>query len=388
MKRLAVAFLAALVLGLALPLSGSAFTPETVVATRALDWLQQTQLGADGAVATDQSRTEEVVWGLVANHRPIATFVKAGSTKTPLDDLQANVASEEASAGNIAQLILAVTAAGQDPTSFGPTGAKHDLIHDLQADYQAATGQFGGDIFSHILSILALRSANQAPPPAALAFLKSQQKADGSWSYDNADQYGTDSNTTAMALVAIAASSPVDGCVVKNALVYLRGLQTQAGTGGFPLQPGFAPDPDSDALVIEGLLAVGQDPTSDAWTIGGNKNAVKDMVSFQADDGSFSYPGLGKDNVPATTQPLVALASTHLPLSPAGTSFAAPSIPACQSAASSPTPTAAPTPSPPRVLPRTGSPTSTSMLGLLPAGMLFFGLLGLVSGWRLRRRAR
>lgn len=390
MKRVLFAFLGAFLVALTGPVSGTAFTPETLSATRALNWIQQAQLGADGAVAADPTRTEEVVWGLVANHRPIATFVKAGSTKTPLDYLQANVASEEASAGNIAQLILAVTAAGQDPTSFGPIGATHDLMHDLQADYHAATGQFGSDIFSHILSILALRSANAVPPAAALAFLKSQQKADGSWSFDNADQFGTDSNTTALALVAFAASSSLDGCVVRNALGYLRGLQTQAGTGGFPLQPGFAPDPDSDAFVIEGLLAVGQDPTSDAWTIGGNKNAVKDMVSFQTNDGSFSYPGLGPDNVLATTQPLVALASTHLPLSPAGTSFAAPSVPACQSAASSPTPTAAPTPTPPRVvaLPRTGSPASASMPGFLPAGLLFFGLLGLISAWRLWRRAR
>jgi len=383
MKRFLVALLGSSVFALGAPLSTAAFTPQTVVAIRALNWIQQTQLGADGSVGADQTRTEEVVWGLVANHRPIAGFAKAGSTNSPLDYLQANVAKEETTAGNIAQLILAVTAAGQDPTNFGPTGSKHDLISDLQADYNPATGQYGGDIFGHILSILAVRSANGTPPGAAQAFLKSQQKQDGSWSFDNADAFGTDSNTTALALVALASASSVDGCVTKNALSFLKGLQQ--ASGGFPFQAGSPSDPDSDGFVIEALLAVGMDPTSSAWTVSGNKNALSDLISFQGSDGSFSYPGVGADNLLATTQPLVALASTHVPLSPLGTSFVAPSVPPCQAPAASPTPTptpsSTPTPATVPVLAKTGSPIS------LQVALFVLGFMALVFGWRLRRRA-
>ncbi len=384
MKRFFGAWLAASLLALGAPLSAAAFTPQTVVATRALNWIEETQLGADGAIGADQTRTEEVVWGLVANHRPIASFVKAGSTNTPVDFLRASIAQEEATAGNIAQLILAVTAAGQDPTSFGPTDSKHNLIRDLQADFNSTTGQYGGDIFGHILSILAIRSANETPPAAALAFLKSQQKHDGSWSFDNADAFGTDSNTTALALVASAAASSVDGCMVQNAQSFLKGLQQPSG--GFAFQAGSPSDPDSDGFVIEGILAVGQDPTSAIWTVPGNKNPVSDLISFQGSDGSFSFPGIGSDNLLATTQPLVALASTHLPLSPLGTTFAAPSVPACQQTAATPSPTPAPTPTRVPILARTGSPVAWAVVP--PMTLFLLGLVASLSGWRLRRRIR
>lgn len=386
MKRYVLAFAAASALVLGAPISTLAFVPQTTVATKALSWIQQTQLGADGAVGSDQTRTEEVIWGLVANHQPIATYVKQGSTNSPLDFLTANVAKEESTAGNVAQLMLAVRAAGQDASSFGPANSKHNLITDLQADYNTSTGQYGADIFGDVLSILALRSANVAPPPGAMAFLKSQQKPDGSWSSDNADAYGTDSNTTALALVALASASSLDGCTATNALSFLKTVQQSSG--GFAFQAGSPSDPDSDGYVIEGLLAAGQDPTGAVWTEPGNKNALTDLASFQGADGSLSYPGIGPANLLATTQPLVALASEHLPLSPLGTSFAAPSIPACQTAAASPTPsptvrptaTAAPTAVP--VLAQTGSSVVPSTLAVL------LGLIGVLTGWRLRRRVR
>lgn len=384
MKRFFGALLGASLLAISAPTSTAAVTPQADVATRALNWVQQTQLGADGSVGADPTRTEEVVWGLVANHHPIAGFVKAGSTNTPLDYLRANVAKEEATAGNIAQLILAVTAAGQDPKSFGPEDARHNLVSDLSADYKSATGQFGADIFGHVLSVLAIRSANETPPVAALAFLKSQQKQDGSWSSDNADAFGTDSNTTALALLAFASTSSVDGCVAKNALSFLKGLQQSSG--GFAFQAGSPSDPDSDGFVIEGLLAVGQDPTSAAWTMFGDKNAVTDLISFQGTDGGFSYPGIGSDNLLATTQPLVALASTHLPLSPLGTSFATPSVPACQQAVA----TASPTPPTVPVLARTGSPTAPPETAsvMSRAALLLLGVMAILLGWSLRRRLR
>jgi len=392
MKRFLVSGLSACVLALGAQLSVAAFTPQTTAATRALDWIQQTQLQPDGSVGSDATRTEEVIWGLAANHRPYVTFVKAGSTNNPLDYLQANLAKEEAAAGNIAQLILAVTAAGQDPTSFGPTGAQDNLLNDLQADYNVSTGEYGADkVFDHIVAILALRGANQSPPPAAIAFLKAQQKADGGWSFDNADAFGTDTNTTALALVALASASSLDGCTLSKALAYLKAAQ-QPG-GGFPSQAAFPPsDPDSDGLVIEGLLAVGEDPTGAAWTKSQGKNPLTDLLSFQQEDGSFSFPGVGPDNLLATTQPLVALASTHIPVSPAGTSFSTPSIPGCQSAAATPTPTAsaatsaAPAASPVPVLAQTGKPPTTRFP--LPAQLVLFlvGGLAVGAGWRHRRR--
>ena len=390
MKRFVVGLFGASVLTIVPALPAAAFTPQTLPATRALDWIQQTQLQADGSVGGDATRTEEVVWGLVANHRPYASFVKAGSANNPLDYLQANLSTEEVAAGNIAQLILAVTAAGQDATSFGPAGAKHDLLADLQGDYNSATGQYGTKIFDHIVSILAINSANRTPPAAAIAFLKSQQKADGGWSFDNADAFGTDTNTTALALVALASNGSLDSCLVSKALAYLKAAQQPSG--GFPSQAAFPPsDPDSDGLVIEGLLAVGQDPTGAAWTTSGDNNPLNDLLGFQQEDGSFTFPGVGPDNLLGTTQPLVALASIHLPLTAAGTSFTAQTVPACQepAATSTPIPTAvaSPTTSPPTVpvLAQTGHPLPSGPSRWPAAALLLVGLIGVFSGWTFQR---
>jgi Squalene-hopene cyclase C-terminal domain len=390
MKRSILALAGALALALTPQLSAAAFVPQTLSATRALDWIEATQLGADGAVGGDATRTEETVFGLVANHRPIATFVKAGSTANPLDYLAANLASEEGSAGNIAQLILAVTAAGQPAGSFGPPGAKHDLLSDLNGEYVADTGEYGTTkVFDHIMAVLALRSLDQTPSTGAITFLKSQQKSDGGWSFDNADAFGTDTNTTALALVALSASGALDACTASKAIAYLHAAQQP--DGGFPSQVSYpTSDPDSDGIVIEGLLAAGQDPTGSAWTKPGNQNPLTNLLSFQGLDGSFSFPGVGPDNLLATTQPLVALASQHLPLTPEGTSFAAPIVGTCQPTAASPsatpraTTTAAATPQA-ALLAQTGSPAHRSSLPP-DAGLLILGAVALLSGWRLRRR--
>src|SRR5205823_471524 len=77
----------------------------------------------------------------------------------------------------------------------GPTAT---VAVQLQAA-KGSNGEYGSDIFSDALAILGLRSAGQAVAGDAVTFLKSQQKSDGGWSFDNADQFGEDSNTTTYA---------------------------------------------------------------------------------------------------------------------------------------------------------------------------------------------
>src|SRR5260370_25950288 len=94
-----------------------------------------------------------------------------------------------------------------------------------------------------------------------------------------------------MALMALAAAH--DTSTFASAFSFLH-TQQDPNTGGFVFTTiGVAypsSDPDSDALVIQGLVAAGQYPGSATWS-NSNGNALSDIVTFEPADGVFSlYP--------------------------------------------------------------------------------------------------
>jgi len=370
MKRQILAFAAAL--GAALgPMSfASAFTPQTTAATNALAWLH-TQQGSDGTIAGDASRTEETVWGLAANGMSVASLSTDG--KTTIDSLRFHIATEEKTAGNIGSLVLAVAAAGLDSRNF----AGHDLLQDLQCTYNAATGAYNSQIFNDALAVLAIPSGKASQK--AIDYLASAQKSDGGWEFSPG--FGSDTNTTGVVLMALKSAGGLTATAKAKTLVYLRSQQQTSGGFEYTALTGDS-DPDSDALVIEGLLAVGEDPTSSAWSIG-DKNALTDLLTFQYQNGGFGYyrPGTNATAAPdplSTTQPLVALASRYLPVR--ATAGTMPTT--CPATAPSTQPAPAPTPRPTVHLAQTGESRTPE------AGVVLMALLMLALGWRLRRRPR
>ena len=374
MNRRLLALAAAALAAIASALPTLAFAPQTTAATHALAWLHGQQ-AADGTIAGNASRTEETVWGLAANHQAVSGF-GSSSGKTPIDSLRTHIASEVGSAGNIGSLVMAVTAGGLDPTHF----AGRNLLQDLVCTYNPETGAYNTQLFNDALAVLALPAG--AAPTKAKAFLVSQQQADGGWEFQPG--FGSDTNTTALVLMALVSADDLGSTTKDRALAYFK--LHQKPSGGFEYSVPFAPpgdsDPDSDALVIEALLAVGQDPTSPVWSVA-DKNALTDLLSFQlttgADSGGFSFTrptadNPGKADAFSTTQPLVALAAGFLPVRL--TTGTLPSI--CPAAIASASPTPAPTPGPvTRQLARTGSSPLVPFLA---------GLAAMALGWRLRRR--
>src|SRR5256885_2823395 len=124
MKRQLAALAAAALAAIASALPASAFTPQSTAATHALEWLQTLQ-SADGTVAGSASRTEDTVFGLVANGKAVTSFATSG--KTTIDSLRTHLADEEKTAGNIGGLIMAGSAAGLPPTQI----ARHNPLPDL-----------------------------------------------------------------------------------------------------------------------------------------------------------------------------------------------------------------------------------------------------------------
>ncbi len=369
MKRQLAALAAAALATLASSLPASAFTPQSTAATHALEWLQTLQR-ADGTVAGSASRTEDTVLGLVANGQAVISFGTAG--KTAIDSLRSHIADEEKTAGNIGGLIMAVSAAGLSPTDF----AAHNLLQDLACTYDTSTGAYNSQLFNDAVAVLALPAA--AAPAKAVAFLKDRQLADGGWEFSAT--WGSDTNTTAIVVLALTSANGLTAVLKERVLAYFH-LQQKA-SGGFEYATGSPDsDPNSDAAVIQALLALGEDPTSTAWTIG-SKNSVSDLLTFQFENGGlgFSRPGSSATAAPdplSTTQALVALASKNLPVKRTEGTMPStcPSVPT-----TTPTPTAAP---PTTQLAATGAPADPTPLLPMVAGIAVVAL-----GWRLRRRAR
>ena len=184
------------------------------------------------------------------------------------------------------------------------------------------------------LALAALAAAKVQADAASINWLTSQQCPDGGWTDpDNVstacdpDPIGSafpneDTNTTSYAIQGLAAQGALTSTVSTKALGFLTAAQ--ATDGGWNYSPSTTAnpetsDPDSTALVIQALLALGQSPTS-------LNTPLTALLTFQVtsgpDNGAFSFPGIGSattGNLLATNQVVPALAGLTLPYPPSST---------------------------------------------------------------------
>ncbi|HEX7496997.1 MAG TPA: hypothetical protein VF344_00825 [Candidatus Limnocylindrales bacterium] len=321
-------------------------------ATAALQYLWAAQQ-PDGSLDKSLGETADFVIGTADAGYDPATLRDCSSKATALDYL---AAASDAAAGDAAKTgktILAVLAAGADPASF----AGRNLSARLAALYHSGTGAYGdGSTFSQSFGVLAVAASGGAVPAEATNELKALQDSDGSWSYGTVPVTAGngDTNSTAIALMALdrAGVHAADAA----ALGYLH--TQQLADGGFPYQNSsvFGPpasDPDSDSIVLQALVAAGQNPESSTWLQGGN-SVLTHLRTSQAADGGFAYPGGAPD---AFTTSQVPAALMRIPYAGPTHFMAGRSLPAiaCPSPSPSPSPTASPSPSPTA----TPSPTPT-----------------------------
>jgi hypothetical protein len=209
--------------------------------------------------------------------------------------------------GQAAKLVLAIDAAGGDPTDV--EGVNPLSIIEVSA--AGDTGMVGFGPFDHAYGVLALVATDSEVPAKAIDVFRSTQIEDGSWAYDGTMTAGAgDTNTTAFVIQALVAAGQGDDPMVAKALDYLKSTQTESG--GFPYQPGQTPngDANSTAVVVQAILAAGQDPTSADW-----KNAAAALAAFQNPSGAFRYTDdEPDDNLFATLQALPAIAGQPYPI--------------------------------------------------------------------------
>jgi hypothetical protein len=241
--------------------------------------------------------------------------------------------------GQLALLILDAHALGVDPTSFGGTNLVTRLLATEETSGKNAglfgtksqVNNFQAGVYDQGLALGALAGTGDTKGSAiksAESWLLNQQCADGGWtSYESknnpcngspADFEGPDTNSTALAIEGLAAQGDLSGAADTNAHAFLVHAQDSDGGWGFDPNTTKTPgstDPDSTALVIQAILALGDSPTKAPFTT--NANPVAVLESFQAtsgaDQGSFTFPGVSGPNLLSTYQAVPAVAGMVFP---------------------------------------------------------------------------
>jgi hypothetical protein len=200
-----------------------------------------------------------------------------------VDYLATNAASAS-SAGDYSRMLLAIAAAGQDPTDFGG----RDFVSLLEGEYDGS--QIGNTSYLNddFWGVMALVAAGQDPATSdsiqdSLAYILANQNAtDGGWSWGVGQDSDVD-DTAAAVMALIAAGQPASSTAISDALDYLATMQLD--NGGFDSWG--SSNSATDAWGIMALAAAGEDPTD--WDSGLGNDPVDDLLSFQNGDGSFDW---------------------------------------------------------------------------------------------------
>ncbi|MGI6487486.1 MAG: S-layer homology domain-containing protein [Syntrophothermaceae bacterium] len=288
---------------------------------QALDYLhgiQNDDGGFPGQVGGKSSRalTSWVITALRAAGEDVTgpSWTRAG--KNPADFLQ-NCQEPLKETVDYSRLLLALSAADQ-----GPQYNDIDLADKL-ASLQQDSGQLGqpalgetGMINYHMWSILALASAGHEIPDKdkAREWLLARQNDDGGFGWIEGIDSDTDDTAVAIQTLVLLGEDPANSPAIKRALDYIK--QYQQEDGGFSGGSWSANKSNcaSNAWVLQGLIAAGENPVSSRWSVNG-KNGFTHLLSLQNRDGSFSWqPGTTSSPVTMTAYAIMALAQKPFPV--------------------------------------------------------------------------
>jgi hypothetical protein len=240
------------------------------------------------AAFTDRERAELGIGFIAGAQRPngsIPAFSPIGSTSdavlafvaTGLGRPKVNSAlaflrrqvidGNVAGVGLQAKVVMAVSAAGRDPRSFGATNLVGEIRSQIGDD-----GHLGDTaVFDQALGVLALESAGVKPAARVTDWLIDAQCPDGGWAYDlpytpatdddhcddgsGTDFFTSDSNTTSYAVQALYAAGR--GKVASDPFGFFDTLRDPEHKG-WAYSTGFiTTDTNSTALVLQAYVAAG-----------------------------------------------------------------------------------------------------------------------------------
>lgn len=274
-------------------------------ALQALDWLRPQQSLTDGGYGSDGGSAEALLTiganGLTASEWRRQPTSPSLATYW-LGRAPAFSHSSGAAAGKLSVGLIATE-----------TCWPHNTVRP-SAYYSETSGIYAIGAGPQAWAILGTKAVSETVPAKAIEYLKGLAQSNGGWEWGPG--WGTDTNSTALALQALlAVGEPKTSGIITQGLAYLRSAQN--ADGGFPYDPaspyGTASDANSTAYVIQGLRATGEDPTSAAWSKGAN-TPVSFLLSLQLPDGSFEWQKGNGANQLATQQAVPALLGRPFPL--------------------------------------------------------------------------
>ncbi|QNB45819.1 hypothetical protein BR63_05530 [Thermanaerosceptrum fracticalcis] len=298
--------------------SGSADKQVAENIKKAVAYLAAVQ-NSDGGFPSEKGRkssmgiTAWVIMALRAAGEDVKSnkWMKGG--RNPLDYLNTGSNLLEAT-NDYARTLLALTA-----SKCGAEFNGIDLAEKI-ISFQRDNGQFAqpdlGElelVNSHMWAIIALASAGREIPnkDKAREWLLSQQNEDGGFGWALGGESDPDDTGVAITTLVLLGENPQDSTAIQKALKYLK--KCQEADGGF-VWTGQRSNAATDAWVIQGLVAVGEDPFSVGWQANG-KNPVAHLLSLQNSDGSFSWmKDVVSSPVLMTAYAIMALAQRPFPV--------------------------------------------------------------------------
>ncbi len=297
----------------------AASTGSDNAALKAAAYLKGTQRD-DGGFGSKESTVIQTCLSISALKAAGVKLPTSATGKTAIDFLKAkapelaspdkNIAVQNTA--KVAQLIMALKLAGENPKSFaGVDWVKYLLDHQEQA-----TGWFGIFDIDHIWALLALEAVGEPVDGKAIKWLQGRQLEDGSYTLDKNSGLAGYTYSTGLAIQALvgAGIKPTDPSI-KKAVEFLKAQQNT--DGGFPvIKPSANTDSDtsSTSWVLQGLIAAGEDIESKTWV----KAAITPMgflMSMQNADGAFAFQkATPEDSQLCTAQAIPALMLKPFPI--------------------------------------------------------------------------
>ncbi len=287
MRKIALMIL--VVLLMAVPVAGSVQAQGGDPAVIAAEYLKSQQL-EDGSWDSDLSTTAMAV---------IALSALGEDTSAALAWMESEVSSlsfpEDAPEIDTAAIVLiAVAETGGDVTTF----AEGQLLVAFSETLAQSRGE---DITDLCFGLVALPALGQEFPSTAIMGLGMLQNEDGGYGTPAEDAAETESSSTvedtSVCVQVLAAAGEIDA--LAKALEYLKANQKEDGGWALSFTDDGTSDPFATALVIQTLLAAGEDLAD--W--GNPENLLFGIINFETGEVTF-----GDGSIPSATLMSTALA--------------------------------------------------------------------------------